>query len=117
MKNILTLTLAIMAITTMGSKTYKTNSIKMSGYTYFTFIDNNRYNTIQDRFNKLCCVKQKTKVFTNRINNTWCVTVNNKLLISVTKQDAILHNSNPKLLSNVWAYKLQQNIDSIKPLK
>ena len=117
MKNILTLTLAVMAITTMGSKTYKTNTIKFSGEKYFTFIDNNRYDILQDRFNQMCLVKQKTNVNTNNVNNTWCVTVNNKVLISVTKQDAILHNSNPKLLSNVWAYKLQQNIDSIKPLK
>ena len=117
MKNILTLTLAVMAITTMGSKTYKTNTIKFSGEKYFTFIDNNRYDTLQDRFNQMCLVKQKTKVNTNKINNTWCVTVNNKLLISVTKQDATLHNSNPKLLANKWANKLNKNIDSIKPLK
>jgi hypothetical protein len=117
MKNILTLTLAVMAITTMGSKTYKTNTIKFSGETYFTFIDNNRYDILQDRFNQMCLVKQKTKVFTNYINNTWCVTVNDKVLISVTKQDATLHNSNPKLLSNVWAYKLNKNIEDIKPLK
>ena len=65
----------------------------------------------------MCLVKQKTKVFTNKINNTWCVTVNNKLLISVTKQDAILHNSNPKLLANKWAYNLSKNIEDIKPLK
>ena len=117
MKSILTLTLAIMAITTMGSKTYKTNTIKFSGEKYFTFIDNNRYDTLQDRFNQLCLVKQKTKVFTNKINNTWCVTVNDKVLISVTKQDAILHNSNPKLLANKWAYNLSKNIEDIKPLK
>jgi hypothetical protein len=117
MKNILTLTLAIMAITTMGSKTYKTNTIKFSGEKYFTFIDNNRYDTLQDRFNQLCLVKQKTNIKTNKINNTWCVTVNNKLLISVTKQDATLHNSKPQALANKWANKLNKNIDSIKPLK
>ena len=65
MKNILTLTLAALAITTMGSKTYKTNTIKFSGETYFTFVDNNRYDILQDRFNQMCLVKQKTKVFTN----------------------------------------------------
>ena len=117
MKIILTLTIAIMAITTMGSKTYKTNTIKFSGEKYFTFIDNNRYDTLQDRFNQMCLVKQKTKVFTNKVNNTWCVTVNDKVLISVTKQDAILHNSNPKLLANKWAYNLSKNIQDIKPLK
>lgn len=117
MKNILTLTLAIMAITTMGSKTYKTNTIKFSGEKYFTFIDNNRYDTLQNRFNQMCLVKQKTKVFTNKVNNTWCVTVNDKVLISVTKHDAILHNSNPKLLANKWAYNLSKNIEDIKPLK
>ena len=117
MKNILTLTLAIMAITTMGSKTYKTNTIKFSGEKYFTFIDNNRYDILQDRFNQMCLVKQKTTVNTNNVNNTWCVTVNNKVLISVTKQDAILHNSTPKLLANKWANKLNKNIEDIKPLK
>jgi hypothetical protein len=65
----------------------------------------------------MCLVKQKTKVFKNKVNNTWCVTVNNKVLISVTKQDAILHNSNPKLLANKWAYNLSKNIEDIKPLK
>ena len=117
MKNILTLTLAVMVITTMGSKTYKTNTIKFSGEKYFTFIDNNRYDILQDRFNQMCLVKQKTNVNTNNVNNTWCVTVNNKVLISVTKQDAILHNSNPKLLANKWANKLNKNIEDIKPLK
>ena len=117
MKNILTFTLAVMAITTMGSKTYNTNTIKFSGEKYFTFIDNNRYNTIQERFNKLCLVKQETVVGFEYINNTWCVTVNEKVLISVTKQDAILHNSNPKALADKWALHLFKNIDSIKPLK
>ncbi len=65
----------------------------------------------------MCMVKQKTKVVTYKDNNTRRVSVNDKVLISVTKQDAILHNSNPKLLANKWAYNLSKNIEDIKPLK
>ena len=44
------------------------------------------------------------------------VTINPDMSVTVTKEDASVHMTSPKKLSEMWAKKLSDNIESVTPL-
>jgi hypothetical protein len=51
------------------------------------------------------------------VNNTWCVLVGDKVLVSVTKADAKVHNSSAQKLAEKWASTVAKNVEQVKPLR
>jgi hypothetical protein len=103
----------------MGNKVFHVKSLSFSGERYFSIVDkNNRFDTVQERFNALCLVHgvKSTDVVSSNVNGSWCVVVSGKVLVTVTKEDATVHMTSPKKLSEMWAKKLSDNIESITPL-
>jgi len=110
---------AICSVSLMGSSVVKFKSLEFSGKRYFSIVDkNNRFDTVQERFNALCLVHgvKASDITSANVNGSWCVVVNEKVLVTVTKEDAKLHLSSPKKLSEMWAKKLSENIEEVTPL-
>jgi len=110
---------AICSVSLMGSSFVKFKSLEFSGNRYFSIVDkNNRFGTVQERFNALCLVHgvKASDITSANVNGSWCVVVNEKVLVTVTKEDAKLHLSSPKKLSEMWAKKLSENIEEVTPL-
>ena len=119
MKTLMIGVLAIFSTCLMGSKVFRVKSLSFSGERYFSIVDkNNRFDTVQERFNALCLVHgvKASDITSAKVNNNWCVVVRGKVLVTVTKEDAKLHLTSAKKLSEMWAKKLSENIEEVTPL-
>ena len=120
MKTITVGILALLSIAAMGSSVKKFNSLVLSGNKYLTVVDENgRFDIIQDRFSSevLTTDRKSSDVCVRKVKNTFCVFVGNKLFVSVTNDDAKLHNSVPEKLALKWAANLAKTIEDVKPLE
>jgi len=119
MKTLMIGMLAVGSLGLMGSKVFQVKSLAFSGVRYFSIVDkNNRFDTVQERFNALCLVHgvKSSDVSSASVNGNWCVVVRGKVLVTVTKEDATVHMTSAKKLSEMWAKKLSDNIESVTPL-
>jgi hypothetical protein len=120
MKTLMIGVLAIFSTCLMGSKVFRVKSLSFSGERYFSIVDkNNRFDTVQERFNALCLVRgiKSTDISSKKVNGSWCVVVKDKVLVTVTKADVNVHVTSAKKLSEMWAEKLSKNIELVTPLK
>jgi hypothetical protein len=116
---ILAIGLGILSLVSMGSYKTHTHSLVFSGQRYLSIVDNeNRFDTVQERFNALCLVHERksSDVKAEKVNNSWCVTVDGKVLVTVTREDSSYHKMNPQNLASKWANNIQKHIESITPL-
>jgi len=119
MKTLCLMFVAVGSLGLMGSKVVKFKSIEFSGKRYFAIVDKNkRFDTVQERFNSLLLVHERKSfdVCSKKVNGNWCVVVKDKVLVTVTVDDAKLHNTSPKKLSEMWAKKISSNIEEVTPL-
>jgi hypothetical protein len=120
MKPLLVTMCAMISIGSFSS-TKTVNSLVFSGEKYFSICgtSKSRINDLYDRFNKLCLVSEakKSDVNVKELNHSWCIFIKDQLLLTITKDDAKLHNSSPEKLAKKWADKLANNIEDIKPLR
>lgn len=119
MKTLMIGMLAVGSLGLMGNKVFQVKSLAFSGVRYFSIVDkNNRFDTVQERFNALCLVHgvKSSDVSSANVNGNWCVVVREKVLVTVTKEDATVHMTSAKKLSEMWAKKLSDNIESVTPL-
>jgi hypothetical protein len=116
---ILAIGLAILSLISMGSSKTHTHSLVFSGQRYLSIVDNeNRFDTVQERFNALCLVHERksSDVKAEKVNNSWCVTVDGKVLVTVTNADSKLHKTSCEKLAKTWAKNVANNIESVTPL-
>jgi hypothetical protein len=118
-----TLLVTMCAMISMGSysSTKTVDSLVFSGEKYLSICGTSkaRINSVYDRFNTLCLTTEvkSSDVNVKQINHSWCILVKDQLLVTVTKDDAKLHNSSAEKLAKKWANKLSNNIEDIKPLR
>ena len=94
----------------------KFEQFKFSGAKYFTLTGTNRVDHVYDRLRDvLSSDAQSDDVSTKKVNGAWCVTVKDKVFVTVTATDSMFHKTEPKKLAKVWAFNLQSNLDSVKP--
>ena len=119
MKTLMVGMFALASLGLMGSKTVLFKSLCFSGERYFSIVDKDkRFDTVQERFNALCLVHgvKSSDVKSSNVNGNWCVVVRGKVLVTVTKEDSKLHLTSAKKLSEMWAKKISDNIESVTPL-
>jgi hypothetical protein len=118
-----TLLVTMCAMISMGSfsSTKTVDSLVFSGEKYFSICGTSkaRINSVYDRFNTLCLTTEvkSSDVNVKQINHSWCILIKDQLLVTITKDDARLHNSSAEKLARKWANKLSNNIEDIKPLR
>ncbi len=99
----------------------KFDSFKLSGYKFFTVTSEpsvDRVGTLYDRFADSITPTTKAKdVKVKLVNKCWCVVLNDKVLVTVTKKDSEFHKTAPKKLAEKWAKNLSDKIEEITPLK
>ena len=120
MKTLIVGMFALGSLSLMGNKVFHVKSLAFSGERYFSIVDKNkRFDTVQERFNALCLVHgiKSSDISSKKINGSWCVVVKDKVLVTVTKEDATVHVTSAKKLSEMWAEKLSKNIELVTPLK
>ena len=122
-KKMKTLLVGMCAMISVGSfsSTKTVDSLVFSGEKYLSICSTSkaRINDVYDRF-RIHCLKTEIKqndITATKIKNMWCVTAKDQLLVTVTKDDAKLHNSSEEMLAKKWADKLSKNIEDIKPLR
>lgn len=120
MKTLIIGMLAVCSLSAMGSSVRFVRSLSFSGVRYLSVADDGkRLDDLYDRFNSLCLRSdfKSNEVSVKQVNKTWCVLVGDKVLVSVTKADAKVHNSEPQKLALKWADTLKNNVENVKPLR
>jgi len=120
MKTLIVGLLALCSLSTMGSSVRFVRSLSFSGVRYLSVVDDGtRLDDLYDRFNSLCLNSdvKASDVNVKKVNNTWCVLVGDKVLVSVTKADAKVHNSSAQKLAEKWASTVSKNVEEVKPLR
>ena len=107
--------IVLLNATTINS-VIKFEQFKFSGAKYFTLTGTNRVNEVYDRLRDVLSSDAKSDdVSTKKVNGAWCVTVKDKVLVTVTSTDSLFHKTAPKKLAEVWAFNLKANLDGVKP--
>jgi hypothetical protein len=120
MKTLIIGLLAVCSLSTMGSSVKYVRSLSFSGVRYLSVVDDGkRLDDLYDRFNSLCLNAdvKASDVNVKKVNNTWCVLVGDKVLVSVTKADAKVHNSYAQKLAEKWASTVSKNVEDVKPIR
>ena len=99
----------------------KFEPFKLSGYSFFTVTSApnvDRVGTVHDRFTTLITSATKSSdVSVKNVNKSWCVTLHDKVLVTVTKSDSQFHKTPAKKLAEKWAKNLSDKIEELTPLK
>ena len=120
MKTLIAGLLAVCSLSAMGSSVKFVRSLSFSGVRYLSVVDDgSRLDDLYGRFNSLCLREnfKSSEVNVKKVNNTWCVLVGDKVLVSVTKADAKVHNSSAQKLAEKWASTVSKNVEEVKPLR